>query len=166
MEKEIMIEEGHKEKVEDAKHKTLSGKGTKGVQNILNKDNTIASEVHHKQEENIEPETVESVQTTVLESQDATIEKNVENISVKTESTSEQVTVSAQQTPIEAGQINITVYKARNIEKKGMFGKADPYVQLTLDNKKAQLLTVKNIIILNGTLKHLLISLKKAPKTF
>ena len=32
----------------------------------------------------------------------------------------------------EKGQIVVAVYKARNIEKKGILGKADPYVKLTL----------------------------------
>merc|ERR1711976_771835 len=46
--------------------------------------------------------------------------------------------------PLTAGQIKITVFKAKDIEKKGMFGKADPYVKLTLDNQKAKSATVKN----------------------
>merc|ERR1711872_1171993 len=46
--------------------------------------------------------------------------------------------------PLTAGQVKITVFKAKGIEKKGMFGKADPYVKLTLDNQKAKSATVKN----------------------
>ena len=46
--------------------------------------------------------------------------------------------------PLIAGQVKITVFKAKDIEKKGMFGKADPYVKLTLDNQKAKSATVKN----------------------
>merc|ERR1711872_803995 len=46
--------------------------------------------------------------------------------------------------PLTAGQVKITVFKAKDIEKKGMFGKADPYVKLTLDNQKAKSATVKN----------------------
>merc|ERR1712096_61871 len=42
------------------------------------------------------------------------------------------------------GQVVITVYKARDIEKKGMFGKADPYVEMTLGKQKAKSATVKN----------------------
>merc|ERR1712055_629563 len=45
---------------------------------------------------------------------------------------------------LEKGQISITVYKARNIEKKGMFGKADPYVKIMLDTQKATSATVKD----------------------
>merc|ERR1712106_1140923 len=46
--------------------------------------------------------------------------------------------------PLEAGQVVITVYKAKDIEKKGKFGKADPYVKMTLGKQKAQSATVKN----------------------
>merc|ERR1712096_31804 len=48
------------------------------------------------------------------------------------------------QTLLDAGKLVITVFKANNIEKKGMFGKADPYVKLTLGKKKTQSPTVKN----------------------
>ena len=39
------------------------------------------------------------------------------------------VQVSKQTKMLKAGKCIITVYKARNIEKKGMFGKADPYLK-------------------------------------
>merc|ERR1712025_495366 len=45
---------------------------------------------------------------------------------------------------LEAGRLIITVFKARDIEKKGMFGKADPYVHITLGKQKAKSKTVKN----------------------
>ena len=45
---------------------------------------------------------------------------------------------------LEKGKISITIYKARNIEKKGMFGKADPYVNIMLDAQKAKSTTVKD----------------------
>merc|ERR1711877_107088 len=51
-----------------------------------------------------------------------------------------KILVSAEFVP----QVKITVFKAKDIEKKGMFGKADPYVKLTLDNQKAKSATVKN----------------------
>merc|ERR1712106_866264 len=54
------------------------------------------------------------------------------------------VSVSPPQKTLEAGQIVITVYKARDIEKKGIFGKADPYVKVTLGKQKARSATVKN----------------------
>ena len=52
--------------------------------------------------------------------------------------------VSTEQKPLEAGKILITVFKARDIEKKGKFGKADPYVKMTLGQQKAKSATVKN----------------------
>merc|ERR1739838_1127126 len=52
--------------------------------------------------------------------------------------------VSKPQKKMEAGKIHITVIKARDIEKKGNFGKADPYVKMTLGNQKAKSATVKN----------------------
>merc|ERR1711936_315558 len=45
---------------------------------------------------------------------------------------------------MEKGQIVITVYKAKDIEKKGMFGKADPYIKMTLGKQKAKSATVKD----------------------
>merc|ERR1712106_794265 len=54
------------------------------------------------------------------------------------------IPVSPSVKPLEAGQVVITVYKARDIEKKGMFGKADPYVKITLGKQKAKSATVKN----------------------
>merc|ERR1712173_315562 len=45
---------------------------------------------------------------------------------------------------LEPGQVLITVFKARDIEKKGKFGKADPYVKMTLGQQKAKSATVKN----------------------
>ena len=53
------------------------------------------------------------------------------------------VKISKPQKSLDAGKIVITVFKAKNIEKKGMFGKADPYVKLTLGKQKAKSATVK-----------------------
>merc|ERR1712106_763959 len=54
------------------------------------------------------------------------------------------VETSPPQKPLEAGQVVITVYKAKDIEKKGKLGKADPYVKITLGKQKAKSATVKN----------------------
>merc|ERR1711892_1269306 len=54
------------------------------------------------------------------------------------------IPVSPAVKPLEAGQVIITVYKAKDIEKKGKFGKADPYVKITLGKQKAKSATVKN----------------------
>merc|ERR1711970_1483762 len=52
--------------------------------------------------------------------------------------------VSTPKKILEPGQVHITVFKARDIEKKGKFGKADPYVKMTLGQQKAKSATVKN----------------------
>merc|ERR1712013_319157 len=52
--------------------------------------------------------------------------------------------VSTPKKILETGQVLITVFKARDIEKKGKFGKADPYVKMTLGKQKAKSATVKN----------------------
>ena len=38
---------------------------------------------------------------------------------------------------LDTGKLVITLFNARNIEKKGMFGKANAYVKLTLGQQKA-----------------------------
>ena len=45
---------------------------------------------------------------------------------------------------VEARHVILTINKARDIEKKGMFGKADPYVNITLGKQKAESKTVQN----------------------
>merc|ERR1712083_1198665 len=62
----------------------------------------------------------------------------------KSESTMDSELKTPVAKPLTAGQVKITVFKAKDLEKKGMFGKADPYVKLTLDNQKAKSATVKN----------------------
>merc|ERR1739838_994576 len=54
------------------------------------------------------------------------------------------VTSPTPKKPFEAGQLLLTIFKVRDIEKKGNFGKADPYVKITLDKQKAKSATVKN----------------------
>merc|ERR1711915_247800 len=46
--------------------------------------------------------------------------------------------------PLEAGDISINVHKARDIEKKGMMGKADSYVVLLYGDQRAKSKTIKN----------------------
>ena len=43
-----------------------------------------------------------------------------------------------------AGVLSIRVYEARKLEKKGMFGKADPYVLVTFGPTKTRSKTVNN----------------------
>merc|ERR1711936_1555013 len=55
-----------------------------------------------------------------------------------------QLSIKTSKVPLEAGQLIISVHKAKDIEKKGMFGKADPYVKLTLGKQTTKSETVKN----------------------
>merc|ERR1711936_1410821 len=55
-----------------------------------------------------------------------------------------QLSIKTSEVPLEAGQLIISVHKAKDIEKKGMFGKADPYVKLTLGKQTTKSETVKN----------------------
>jgi len=45
---------------------------------------------------------------------------------------------------IPAGQLVLTIHKAREIEKKGLVGKADPYVVITFGDQKEKSATVNN----------------------
>ena len=45
---------------------------------------------------------------------------------------------------IDPGLITVTLHKARDIEQKGRFGKADPYVLMTYGDQKAKSKTIKN----------------------
>ena len=40
--------------------------------------------------------------------------------------------------------ILVTIHKARNLEKKGMLGKADPYAKVTVESQSEKSITVKN----------------------
>ena len=43
-----------------------------------------------------------------------------------------------------AGVLNLEVHSAKNLEKKGMFGKADPYVLVTFGANKSRSKTINN----------------------
>ena len=43
-----------------------------------------------------------------------------------------------------AGVLCLIVHSARNLEKKGMFGKADPYVLVTFGSKKSRSKSINN----------------------
>ena len=55
----------------------------------------------------------------------------------------EKVEKKINSAPIKTGQIVLTIYKAKDVEKKGMFGKAYPYVELTLGKQQTKSATVK-----------------------
>merc|ERR1712128_202662 len=125
-----------------------SEKGAQGLKDILTKDKIVSSETSQQQKEDYSLVTTETVRESVQETnlgpnvkpkETTTQEKTTEPV-LKTK----PVPVSPQQKPLETGQVVITVYKARDIEKKGMFGKADPYVKMTLGMQKAKSATVKN----------------------
>merc|ERR1711915_662386 len=56
----------------------------------------------------------------------------------------EKTVVSREEKTLDRGQIHITIFKAKDIEKKGMFGKADPYVTLSMGILNDKSATVKN----------------------
>merc|ERR1712128_258101 len=101
----------------------------------------------------------EKIPELVVETTPVEIEKNIQVDSKSKEKTKEKapqvetikpvdettpITVSPALKPLESGQVIITVYKAKDIGKKGKFGKADPYVNMTLGEQKAKSATVKN----------------------
>merc|ERR1739838_745541 len=86
----------------------------------------------------------ESEQEVKLVPKETNKEKATQEKTLKPVVETKPVSVSLPQKILEAGQVVITVYKARDIEKKGMFGKADPYVKMTLGKQKAKSATVKN----------------------
>merc|ERR1711874_716528 len=53
-------------------------------------------------------------------------------------------TPEVQLEPLSAGSIKLTLHKARKLEKKGAFGKADPYTILSVGKEKFKTETVKN----------------------
>eukprot|EP00091_Calanus_sinicus_P008313 TRINITY_DN2033_c0_g1_i9.p1 TRINITY_DN2033_c0_g1~~TRINITY_DN2033_c0_g1_i9.p1 ORF type:complete len:498 (+),score=158.41 TRINITY_DN2033_c0_g1_i9:82-1575(+) len=109
--------------------------------------NDKIKEIHSKPTETIDNEVKESEKIKPVAKQP---KEEKEEVLIKDSKVTESVVVtsptavSKQKKPLEAGQILITVFKARDIEKKGIFGKADPYVKMSLGKQKAKSLTVKN----------------------
>merc|ERR1711892_16591 len=132
----------------DVKNQNKSEKGAQGLKEILTKDKIVSSETSQQQKEDyslVTTETVkESAQETNLGTNVKTKETTIQEKTTEPVLKTKPVPVSPQQKPLETGQVVITVYKARDIEKKGMFGKADPYVKMTLGKQKAKSATVKN----------------------
>jgi len=60
------------------------------------------------------------------------------------ESTNETIHVVQSAPEIMPGTVTLTVHKARKLEKKGMFGKADPYALITLGKLKSRTKTINN----------------------
>merc|ERR1712002_1300507 len=108
------------------------------------------SETIEVQDSKVVKQVIEESETTKdkkteIESKPKEANKELVQDSKKTESIENVTTpVSTPKKILEPGQVLITVFKARDIEKKGKFGKADPYVKMTLGKHKAKSATVKN----------------------
>merc|ERR1712151_1468115 len=102
------------------------------------KDSTVVKQVVEESEaaKSIKPEREEETKEGKQKSSKAT--------KIKESHESGTAPVSTPKNILEPGQVVLTVYKARDIEKKGKFGKADPYVKMTLGEQKAKSATVKN----------------------
>ena len=67
------------------------------------------------------------------------------NSSIKSiESSKETITIVQSSPMIIPGTLTLTVHKARKLEKKGMFGKADPYALISLGKLKSRTKTINN----------------------
>merc|ERR1711874_379229 len=95
-----------------------------------------ASPVEPKENHSKPKETTKDLKESIPVSE--TTEKVTEDILVP------ESTVSEIKNKLESGRIHIAVIKAKDIEKKGKSGKADPYVKLTYGKQKAKSKTVKN----------------------
>merc|ERR1712106_341803 len=109
----------------------------------------VPPEIAIKQQKDVEPiieadKIQKTLQEVDLEPNEKTKQKPQQQKTPEPVVEKKTVPVSTLKKTLEAGQVVITIYKARDIEKKGMFGKADPYVKLTLGEQKAKSATVKN----------------------
>ena len=61
------------------------------------------------------------------------------------------------------GEVSLEIHEARKLEKKGLFGKADPYVMITLGQTKAKTKTINNNLnpVWNHSTKLYLIKTEK-----
>ena len=81
---------------------------------------------------------------TSSEPEEITIKDEIEVKQTKSKSTVDSEPNTTIAKLLAAGQVKLTVLKAKDIEKKEMFGRADPYVIINLENQKAKSSTVKN----------------------
>ena len=63
---------------------------------------------------------------------------------IRSRSRSSSLLSSGPHQPFSAGELRLQVHSAKKLEKKGMFGKADPYVFVTFGAKKIKSKTVNN----------------------
>merc|ERR1719228_254864 len=96
---------------------------------------------HYLNIPSLSEEQVESVKV-VAYSEDTM--ENVEMIEEKTISKNVPVEVNTAEKSDEPGIVVVTVHKARNIEKQGLVGRADPYVLMKYNEQKEKSATVNN----------------------
>merc|ERR1711892_1516399 len=113
-----------------------------GLKDMFKKEKNISSDTVQRHKEEYSLITTETDKETNLEKAEETTKH--EKTTAPGLEAKPQVQVSPQQKALVEGQLVITVYKARDIEKKGMFGKAAPYVKMTLGKQNAKSATVKN----------------------
>jgi len=132
------------ENIDTMDHKVLRVEETNG---FTEKNNSVS-------ERKVSSTTVTNVVVTQEHKQSITITENGNNVEKKplkkksTQLLMEQmnkiVAPIGSSSGIAAGNVVLTVHKAKDIEKKGLVGKADPYVVLTHGNHKEKSATVNN----------------------
>ena len=70
--------------------------------------------------------------------------KKEEPIVVTKEETDPTITKPEDKSTLPEGSLHLTVIKARDLQKKGMFGKADPYTKITLGKQTFKSPTIDN----------------------
>merc|ERR1712243_19336 len=132
-------------------------KESEPLETIAKQDDTQKSSEITKQETHIEQGERETLvkKETQIEASTKKGGKGLKEVLNKEKKVSSEVIVQSGQSmepevvipkpkELEPGLITVTVHKARDIEKKGMFGKADPYVIMTYGDQKAKSKTIKN----------------------
>merc|ERR1711875_151736 len=104
-----------------------------------------AKSTEGQKKESVKPEDEDKDKNTVekIEFEATSPTKNEKDLDIALSSSAASAEVKPKKI-LECGQIHFTVIKAKDIEKKGKFGKADPYVKLTYGKQKAKSKTVKN----------------------
>merc|ERR1712080_597919 len=87
-----------------------------------------------------------------IKTEDEKVVKTPEPVVKETKKEEPETTAanSEEKVTLPEGSIHLTVKKARNLEKKGMLGKADPYTKVSLGKQTSKSKTIDNNQILNG----------------
>merc|ERR1711963_139074 len=118
--------------------KTTDVRGAKGLNDILKRENEVLSSKPEEEKLEIDETKKEVKVTDEIEPEHEPEVDIIASSSIAHEKKEKPFKLS------ESGKIKIIILKAKDIEKKGMFGKADPYVKLTMGAQKAKSKTVKN----------------------